>query len=172
VDDYLNIFDPGHPLGPVALWIDDRLDDICAPNVPGRLYGLRLMDDIGIIEGTDGAVRLTGLGDGYPYELLRGPSGVLALAFDAVGLVCHGWAGAMPGAEGPPLPPLPRPSTQPDRLRVRTVTVADGSGEQATVLNLIDTGERHLMGRGSGGIPDALDLLYGGSPARSRRCRR
>jgi hypothetical protein len=146
------------------MWLDDRVGDVCPEHVPGRLYGLGIVDDLGIIEGLDGAVRLTGLGDGYAYDLLTGPAGVLATGFDALGLVCHGWLGDY---SDPTI--AVRPSQHPDRRRVRSVTVADGTAEQATVIHLLDTGERRLVGRGGGGIPDALDLLYGLVPPRARR---
>jgi hypothetical protein len=112
----------------LARWFDDRLHDSVGFCLTGcRLYGLELIDDDALRHGEPTAVRAAFLVEGADRDtVVRDPSAVDALQFDAVALVSLEWR---------PIPqPLPcRPGEFVGRRRARVVDVMVGH-RSATVL--------------------------------------
>lgn len=119
----------------LARWLDERLHDSVGFCLTGcRLYGLELIDDVALRHGAPTAVRAAFLVEGADRdEVVRHPSAVEALQFDALAMVSLEWR--------PTPQPLPcRPGEFVGRRRARVVDVVVGP-RSATVLRFeVDPG--------------------------------
>ena len=71
--------------------LNSSLDGFDLPRA--RLYGVSVVDPIGVTKHEDGALRITFLAEhGDVYELLDAPSSAIARMFDAAVVLTCGWA--------------------------------------------------------------------------------
>jgi len=161
--------------------LNSSLDGFDLPRA--RLYGVSVVDPIGVTKHEDGALRITFLAEhGDVYELLDAPSSAIARMFDAAVVLTCGWAAPLDRDESSDddfddnetpdessressqessRESVP-PSQHPLRRRVRLV-VAVCDGGVASVLRFADTPNDVITDAGAarGSLADAVkDLWY------------
>jgi hypothetical protein len=122
-------------LGELASWFEQTLHTTIGWARGSRLYGLT---------AGDGNPRATFLAEGWVYEILAGPSAMVAVTrFDALGLCCFGKATHLDTLE---------------RFRCRTTLVADAAGQCA--VNRIRGRQPEVLGAPTGPVADLVRALY------------
>lgn len=152
---------PEDPTGALARWVELRLHETTPWELDeARLYGVAVVDDDGVATGAPGAVRLSLLDRGYPYDVVEGAGSLLAACFDAVALVTLGWQSPIEEQDGA----VVRPSRHPRRERVRIVAVArieptPFAASLATAVRVRHADEVCVHVDGGGRMADALRNL-------------
>lgn len=133
-----------------------------------RLYGVSIVDPLGIATQQDGALRISFLAEhGDVYELLDSPSSAIARMFDAAVVLTCGWAApidldelATSQTETETSEDIP-PSQHPLRRRVRLVVAVCDKGV-ASVLRFADTPNDIVTDAGAarGSLADAVKDLW------------
>ncbi|MEO6126384.1 MAG: hypothetical protein ABIR32_22010 [Ilumatobacteraceae bacterium] len=148
-----------------ALWLERRLDLSLGFHFPtARMYGIVINDPEGLFDDQQCAARASFIDEHRDvYEMISGPSGVLARSFDAAAIVTGGWAA--PVEEDGSL--ATRASRHPGRRRVRAVAVVSDDGI-ASVIRFEDepNSPRAEFGGAVGGVIDALETMWFGEPTR------
>lgn len=151
-----------HPLAlDIARALDHRLHATLENPLhlaEARLYGCHVVDADAPDEA--GSFRFTFIGESRSvYDLVEGPIGIVARAFDAAAVVTAGW-GAPMNDDGS-MDSLP--SRHPDRFRILVTTVVCDSGLSSVVRNGHDPDTPvELAERGVGMMPDALEMMWFG----------
>jgi hypothetical protein len=116
-----------------------------------------------LLDSDGAALRLDFLGDARNvYDLLDSAAGAIARLYDAAVLVTTGWAAPF----GPEGRVVGRPSSHPERRRIRLVVAVDDDGV-SSVLRFADDPDRPVdPGAGEGMLADALADLWSVGPAR------
>lgn len=155
----------------IARLVEARLHDTLPDAVPDpfhlprcRLHGVAIVDPDRLLEGHDGALRLDFLGDARNvYDLLDSAAGAIARLYDAAVLVTTGWAAPL----GPEGRVVGRPSSHPQRRRIRLVVAVDDDGV-SSVLRFADDPSRPVdPGAGEGMLADTIADLWSFGPQRS-----
>ena len=139
-----------------------------------RLYGVSIVDPLGIATQRDGALRISFLAEhGDVYELLDSPSSAIARMFDAAVVLTCGWAApidrdeladgltdSQTETETETSEDIP-PSQHPLRRRVRLVVAVCDKGV-ASVLRFADTPNDIVTDAGAarGSLADAVKDLW------------
>ena len=133
-----------------------------------RLYGVSIVDPLGIATQQDGALRISFLAEhGDVYELLDSPSSAIARMFDAAVVLTCGWAAPIDRneladglTETETSEDIP-PSQHPLRRRVRLVVAVCDKGV-ASVLRFADTPNDIVTDAGAarGSLADAVKDLW------------
>ena len=135
-----------------------------------RLYGVSIVDPLGIATQRDGALRISFLAEhGDVYELLDSPSSAIARMFDAAVVLTCGWAAPIDRdelatgqteTETETSEDIP-PSQHPLRRRVRLVVAVCDKGV-ASVLRFADTPNDIVTDAGAarGSLADAVKDLW------------
>ncbi|MBM3816873.1 MAG: hypothetical protein FJW13_07615 [Actinobacteria bacterium] len=124
-----------------------------------RLYGINIVDPLGVDHKSDGALRISFLAEhGDVYELLESRGSAIARMFDAAAVLTCGWAA--PVDDDDDENDLP-PSVHPRRRRVRLVVVVGDAGV-GSVLRFADTPEEIVTdpGNAKGSLADAVERLW------------
>lgn len=125
----------------------------------GRLYGVTAQP------GEDEPFKFCFLGEHRDvYELIAGPTGLLARQFDAAIAAVTGWSAPLGDIESGG---VARPSLHPQRSRVR-VCCAVGDAGVASVMRIEGTADERidLPGSDIGAMPAALRSMWAGTPER------
>lgn len=149
--------------------LNSSLDGFDLPRA--RLYGVSVVDPIGVTKHEDGALRITFLAEhGDVYELLDAPSSAIARMFDAAVVLTCGWAAPLDRDEDDfdnketpdesSRESVP-PSQHPLRRRVRLVVAVCERGV-ASVLRFADTPNDVITDAGAarGSLADAVKDLW------------
>ena len=123
-----------------------------------RLYGINIVDPLGVDDKNDGALRISFLAEhGDVYELLEARGSAIARMFDAAAVLTCGWAAPVDDADDDDLPP----SVHPRRRRVRLVVVVSDAGV-GSVLRFADTPDEIVTdpGNAKGSLADAVERLW------------
>ena len=157
--------------------LNSSLDGFDLPRA--RLYGVSVVDPIGVTKHEDGALRITFLAEhGDVYELLDAPSSAIARMFDAAVVLTCGWAAPLDrdhdgdhdgedtsSDQSELLDESSResvpPSQHPLRRRVRLVVAVCDRGV-ASVLRFADTPNDVITDAGAarGSLADAVKNLW------------
>ena len=134
-----------------------------------RLYGVSIVDPLGIATQRDGALRISFLAEhGDVYELLDSPSSAIARMFDAAVVLTCGWAAPIDRDEqddetrsDSEIQEEVPPSQHPLRRRVRLVVAVCDKGV-ASVLRFADTPNDIVTDAGAarGSLADAVKDLW------------
>lgn len=123
-----------------------------------RLYGINVVDPLGVDHKADGALRISFLAEhGDVYELLEARGSAIARMFDAAAVLTCGWAAPVDDDSDDDLPP----SVHPRRRRVRLVVVVGDAGV-GSVLRFADTPDEIVTdpGNAKGSLADAVERLW------------
>lgn len=140
--------------------LNSSLDGFDLPRA--RLYGVSVVDPIGVTKHEDGALRITFLAEhGDVYELLDAPSSAIARMFDAAVVLTCGWAAPLDRDDGDDHSDSGPPSQHPLRRRVRLVVAVCDRGV-ASVLRFADTPKDVITDAGAarGSLADAVKDLW------------
>ena len=157
--------------------LNSSLDGFDLPRA--RLYGVSVVDPIGVAKHQDGALRISFLAEhGDVYELLDAPSSAIARMFDAAVVLTCGWAAPLDrdhdgdhdgedtsNDQSELLDESSResvpPSQHPLRRRVRLVVAVCDRGV-ASVLRFADTPNDVITDAGAarGSLADAVKNLW------------
>lgn len=153
--------------------LNSSLDGFDLPRA--RLYGVSVVDPIGVAKHQDGSLRISFLAEhGDVYELLDAPSSAIARMFDAAVVLTCGWAAPLDrdddgedtsNDQSELLDESSResvpPSQHPLRRRVRLVVAVCDRGV-ASVLRFADTPNDVITDAGAarGSLADAVKNLW------------
>lgn len=123
-----------------------------------RLYGINIVEPLGVDGKVDGALRIAFLAEhGDVYELLEARGSAIARMFDAAAVLTCGWAAPVDDDADDDIPP----SVHPRRRRVRLVVVVSDAGV-GSVLRFADTPDEIVTdpGNAKGSLADAVERLW------------
>jgi hypothetical protein len=123
-----------------------------------RLYGINVVDPLGVEQKVDGALRISFLAEhGDVYELLEARGSAIARMFDAAAVLTCGWAAPVDDDVDDDVPP----SAHPRRRRVRLVVVVGDAGV-GSVLRFADNPDDIVTdpGNAKGSLADAVEHLW------------
>ena len=123
-----------------------------------RLYGINIVDPLGVEKQADGALRISFLAEhGDVYELLEARGSAIARMFDAAAVLTCGWAAPVDDGNDDDVPP----SVHPRRRRVRLLVVVGDAGV-GSVLRFADKPEEVVTdpGNAKGSLADAVEQLW------------
>jgi hypothetical protein len=148
----------------IARLVEARLHDTLPDAVPDpfllprcRLLGVAIIDPDRLLACDDSALRLDFLGDARNvYDLLDSAAGAIARLYDAAVLLTTGWAAPL-DADGRL---AGRPSSHPQRRRIRLVVAVDDDGVSSVLRFADDPGRPVDPGAGEGMLAESLTDLW------------